>query len=191
MPRHAAITRERILKAAHRMFFRRGYARVTMDEIAKEARLTKRTLYHHYESKDALLEAMLEQQHDLTTRTYARNVEETDGGAEAFVARLFDDLETWANSKTYVGSGFTRLASELGDLRGHPAMRLAHLHKATIEALFADGLRERGAEDPDRLAREVWILTEGAMTMVLLHHDASYVGAAREAALKLVRMSIG
>ena len=94
MPRDAAVTRDRILKAAHRMFFRRGYARVTMDEIAREARLTKRTLYHHYESKDALLEAMLEHQHDLTAQTYARIVEETDGGAEAFVARLFDDLET-------------------------------------------------------------------------------------------------
>lgn len=189
MPRDARITRERILTAAHVAFFRQGFTRVKMSDIARAAGLTKRTLYHHYDSKDALLNAMLEHQHELSTETYARSFRETDGGPDAYVRRLFDDLETWAESAHFLGSGFTRLASELGDLRGHPAMRLAHRHKATLEALFSDGLESRGIADADRLAREVWVLMEGAMILVLLHRDVGYVEVARDAALKLVALT--
>ena len=191
MPRDARVTRERILTAAHLMFFRRGFARVNMNEIAKAAGLTKRTLYHHFDSKDSLLEAMLEHQHQLSAQTYARHFSETGGGIDEFVARLFDDLEDWAKKKDFLGSGFTRLATELGDMRGHPAMRLAHLHKTTIEALFAQGLKIRGEANAAMLAREIWVVLEGAMIMALLHRDSGYVSVARGAALKLVGVSGG
>ncbi|MBF9031608.1 TetR family transcriptional regulator [Rhodobacterales bacterium HKCCE3408] len=191
MPRDAGITRQRILAAAHQMFFRQGFARVTMSDIASAAGLTKRTLYHHFDSKDSLLEAMLEHQHTLSTRTYEKSFRETAGGPDAFVRRLFDDLEAWADSKTYLGSGFTRLASELGDLRGHPAMRLAQLHKATLEAMLSEHLASRGTADADLLARQIWVLMEGAMIMALLHKDSAYVRVARGAALRLVGSMYG
>ncbi len=189
MPRDAEVTRGRILQAAHRLFFRQGFARVKMSDIASAANLTKRTLYHHFTSKDALLEAMLEYQHRLSSETYAKIFADTDGGPEALVRRLFNDLETWAETKQFLGSGFTRLATELGDFRGHPAMRFAGLHKATLEALFTEALAGRGVVNAGHLAREVWLLMEGAMILVLIHGDRSYVEVAAEAAVKLVRQS--
>lgn len=186
MPRSAETTRARILQAAHQQFFRHGFARVKMSDIAKAAGLTKRTLYHHYDSKDSLLEAMLEAQHDLSSRTYARTFVNSEGGPKDLVRRLFADLETWASGKTYLGSGITRLATELGDLRGHPAMRLAGRHKATIEALFAEALAERGVQNAGDLAREVLLLMEGGMILVLIHGDVVYMRTAAEAAMKLV-----
>jgi AcrR family transcriptional regulator len=188
MPRDARVTRDRILSAAQLAFFRRGFSRVTMDDIAGAAGLTKRTLYQHFDSKDSLLGAMLAQQHDLSAETYARSFRQDGGDAGAFVARLFDDLEAWARTPQFVGSGFTRLATELGDLRGHPAMRLAHLHKATLEGLLSQALAGRGVAGAGRLAREVWLLMEGAMILALLHRDPGYVAAARDAALKLVAL---
>jgi AcrR family transcriptional regulator len=65
MPRSAAVTRKRILDAAYGEFRRKGYARVGVDEIAAAAKVTKRTLYYHFDSKDALLAAVLERQHEL------------------------------------------------------------------------------------------------------------------------------
>ena len=65
MPRSAEKTRKQILDGAYRLFRRRGYSRVTMDDIAAEARFTKRTLYHHFESKDQLLAEVLSAQHQL------------------------------------------------------------------------------------------------------------------------------
>jgi AcrR family transcriptional regulator len=63
MPRDADMTRKRILDAAYGQFRRRGYSRVSMNEIASAARLTKRSLCYHFVSKDALLSAVLEAQY--------------------------------------------------------------------------------------------------------------------------------
>ena len=58
MPRHAERTRRRILDAAYELFYRKGFARVGVDEMAAFAGLTKRTLYYHFKSKDELLAAV-------------------------------------------------------------------------------------------------------------------------------------
>ena len=70
MPRSATKTRQAILDAAYMQFRRRGYTRVSLDEIAAAARVTKRTLYYHFRSKDDLLGAVLEAQHQLALAAF-------------------------------------------------------------------------------------------------------------------------
>jgi TetR/AcrR family transcriptional regulator, fatty acid metabolism regulator protein len=43
-----------ILAAARRVFVERGYARATMDDVARAAEFSKPTLYQYFENKDAL-----------------------------------------------------------------------------------------------------------------------------------------
>jgi AcrR family transcriptional regulator len=53
--------RARILRdAAEEVFLRDGYAAANMDEVARRAGMSKRTLYQHYPSKAALFEATIE-----------------------------------------------------------------------------------------------------------------------------------
>ena len=59
MRRSAAQTRLHILDAAYGLFWRQGFLRATMDEIAVCASITKRALYQHFQSKDALMAATL------------------------------------------------------------------------------------------------------------------------------------
>ena len=70
MPRSSEQTRQRILDAAYALFRRSGYARVSMDGIAAAARVTKRTLYYHFESKDLLLATVLDVQHRLALAAF-------------------------------------------------------------------------------------------------------------------------
>lgn len=46
--------REQILDAAEKIFFQKGLAQTTMDEIAEKAELSKGTLYLYYKSKEDL-----------------------------------------------------------------------------------------------------------------------------------------
>jgi AcrR family transcriptional regulator len=48
-----------ILRAAAKLFVERSYAEVTMNDIAKSARLTKGAVYHHFQSKEQVYVAML------------------------------------------------------------------------------------------------------------------------------------
>ena len=46
---------EQIIEAARDLFSTYGYKRVSMDEIAKRANVTKKTVYSYFKSKEELL----------------------------------------------------------------------------------------------------------------------------------------
>jgi AcrR family transcriptional regulator len=187
MPRSSEATRKRIREAAYRLFRRQGYGRVSMDEIAAAAKLTKRTLYHHFESKDQLLDHVLEAQHELALQAFDTFGDKLSGSPEAIVSGMFRELAVWADRPRWAGSGFTRLVIELADLPGHPARRIARRHKAQLEQCLADLLARSGVERANELARAVWLLSEGAISLILVHGDRGYSAAASMAANMLVQ----
>lgn len=158
-----------------------------MDDIAEAAKLTKRTLYHHFNSKDQLLADVLESQHHLALQAFRTFGDSLSGSAEVIVRAMFRDLAVWADSPRWIGSGFTRLVIELADLPGHPARLIARRHKAQLEKSFAELLARSGVERPSELARAVWLLSEGAISLMLVHGDRGYSAAASDAAITLVR----
>lgn len=191
MPRSSEATRTRILDAAYGLFRRRGYTRVSMDEIAAATAVTKRTLYYHFRSKDELLAAVLETQHRLALAAFRTFGDSLGGSPEAIVDTLFRDLAAWADKPRWAGSGFTRLVVELADLPGHPARVIARRHKAMLEAHLAELLARANVASPRETAREIWLLSEGAISLMLVHRDRSYAAAAAQAARKLLRLNAG
>jgi AcrR family transcriptional regulator len=83
---HADDTRRALLAAARRVFARRGYKATSLDDIAERARLTKGALYHHFDSKAALLEAVyVEIEGELAARVVAAM---TTAGDDAWATML-------------------------------------------------------------------------------------------------------
>ena len=193
MHRHVATsadkTRQRILQAAYKLFRRKGFFRVGVDEIAAASGVTKRTLYYHFKSKDALLSAVLQAQHQRTFAAFQTYGIELSGGPIDIVDTLFRELVVWSAKPRWAGSGFTRLAIELADLPGHPARSIARHHKAALEQYLAELLAKANVKSPRDRAREISLLTEGAMVMILIHGDRSYADAAAAAAKRLLNES--
>lgn len=52
--------RERILEAAQRLFYEKGYSNTTMEELASSLGVTKPFVYRYFKSKEALLVAIYE-----------------------------------------------------------------------------------------------------------------------------------
>jgi AcrR family transcriptional regulator len=186
MPRNAELTRRRILDAAYELFYRMGFSRVGVDEVAAFARVTKRTLYYHFRSKDELLAAVLELHHELALARVRKHADRYTGDAAEMLTVLFAELARWSAKPGWTGAGFTRLAMELADLPGHPARAVAKRHKAALEAWWTDLLDKAGIPSPGERAREVALLIEGATALVLVHGDRRYADAAAEAAKRLV-----
>ena len=158
-----------------------------MDDIAAGAKFTKRTLYHHFSSKDELLAEVLASQHELALEAFRTFGDGLAGSAEIIVEAMFRDLAVWADKPKWAGSGFTRLVIELADLPGHPARLMARRHKAQLEKCFAELLARSGTARPKELARAIWLLTEGAISLILIHGDRGYSAAASDAAITLIR----
>ena len=52
-------TQQKITDAARRVFAEKGYERTSTDAVAAAAPVSKRTLYNHFESKEALFQAVI------------------------------------------------------------------------------------------------------------------------------------
>lgn len=186
MPRSTDVTRTRILDAAYGLFWRAGFERASVDEIAARAKVTKRTLYYHFRSKDDLLAAVLEQSSALALERLRRISGRLPANRDATIDAVFAQLTEWTGKPRWSGPGFTRLVMELADLPGHPARAIARRHKAMVEAWLADLLAEGKVPAPQDRAREVMLVMEGAMALILIHGDRGYGSVAAEAAKRLV-----
>ena len=186
MPRSAETTRRRILDAAYELFYRKGFGRVGIDEVAAFAKVTKRTLYYHFESKDALLADILDLHSELALGRVRKYEARYSGSAEEIVTVLFAELAKWSAKPGWTGAGFTRLAMELADLPGHPARAIARRHKAAMEDWCAGLLERAGVAAPRERAREVVLLLEGTTALIVIHGDRAYADAAAEAAKRLL-----
>ena len=71
--------KDRILETADRLFYLQGIRAVGVDTIAAEIGISKRTLYNHFPSKDALISAYL-------ARRFVRRVHPTSRRSSRFSA---------------------------------------------------------------------------------------------------------
>ena len=54
--------KEQVIEAARRLFHQFGFKKVSMDEIAKEAGVTKKTIYMYFGSKEELLKYFIQEE---------------------------------------------------------------------------------------------------------------------------------
>jgi AcrR family transcriptional regulator len=67
-------TRDALVDSAVALFTERGYAATSLDEVAKQARVTKGALYHHFAGKQALFEAVFDRVETTTMSRLAQIV---------------------------------------------------------------------------------------------------------------------
>ena len=60
----ASSKREQLLNTALQLFYREGYHSTGIDRILAESGVAKMTLYKHFKSKDELILAVLQRQHE-------------------------------------------------------------------------------------------------------------------------------
>ena len=129
---------ERVLAAADKLFYAQGIHAVGVDTIAAEAGVSKRTLYNHYPSKDALIAAYL------TARF--RHLPPSDAPATEQILGAFDRLGRIIASSGFRGCPFVNAVAELGDPR-HAASRIAVEFKEQRRQWFLALLKRLDVKD--------------------------------------------
>ena len=187
MRRKSAETRQQIIDAAYTLFYQIGFMRTGVDAIANASGITKRTLYQHFGSKDELIEAVLEHQHQMALERIRRWADSITGKPDQMVMTIFEKLAQWAGGNEWQGSGFTRAAVEFADLPGHPARKAARRQKKEVEMYLVEKFAAQDLDDAEQFVREVLLLIEGCQSLALIHYNLDYIDAACHAALILVQ----
>lgn len=80
-------TRHQLLTAANRVILRDGASKLTLDAVAKEAKVSKGGLLYHFPNKKALIEGMLEHQFAPFENALARDDSDEPGSFTRAVIR--------------------------------------------------------------------------------------------------------
>lgn len=187
MARQPTETRNRIVAAAAALFYGEGIRSVSLDAIAERAEVTKRTVYYYFDSKDDLVAAYLEARDQPTLALYARWLEEASGSIADRIEHMFVRIAGSTDSPDWRGCGFLRTAAELANMPGHPAFRAGAAHKKRFEAWLAGIFEKEGIAGAETIARQVVVLLDGAVSVMLIHRDPDYITAAGTVAGALVR----
>ena len=169
--------KDRILETADRLFYLQGIRAVGVDTIAAEIGISKRTLYNHFPSKDALIAAYLARRFVAPRPSDKSPVEQILG--------TFDSLERRFSAKDFRGCPFVNAVAELGEDRS--VRKVAIAFKESRRLWFRDLLIQLGVAEAEALATQLALLVDGSIAQDLVRNDPAMARAAKEAATVLLR----
>jgi AcrR family transcriptional regulator len=177
--------REHLLDTALSLFGTEGFHATGIDKILAHAGVAKMTLYNHFRSKDELILAALRRRDESFRNWFMRDVERRTEVPRERLLALFDALGDWLARDGITGCMFINAAAEYGDCN-HPIHAVAAEHKRLMTGYVRDLAKSAGAADPDRLARQLYILLEGAIVATQVCSRTDAAADARDAAAILI-----
>lgn len=167
-------TRQRIVEAADDLFYRQGFEHTSFTDIAEVVNISRGNFYHHFKTKDDILDAVIETRLEKTQQMLAAWEE---GGAtprdriKCYIRIL---LTNWTMIKDY-GCSVGTLCTELA--------KLNHASKAEANRVFTLFRVWLGhqfsllghADDADMLAMHVLSWSQGVATLGNAFDDYKYV----------------
>lgn len=106
--------RQRILDAAHDLFYSQGIRATGVDRVIEAAKVTKVTFYRQFPSKDELVAAYLGYRHDLWMGWFRTRLEAHRSGGRSGLDALLRTLREWWDDPSFRGCAFINAATEIG-----------------------------------------------------------------------------
>jgi len=172
--REIAETRQRILDAARDLFVENGYEATSMRAIAKRIEYTPTAIYHHFESKEALLTELCTQDFRSLAVAFQR------------IGRVEDPVERLER----IGEAYVEFALEYPmhyqlmfmtvrpapptdqEIHGDPSEDAYAFLRETLADAIARGRFRPEYDDPDQLAQIFWGALHGLISLQIAKgHD--------------------
>jgi AcrR family transcriptional regulator len=179
-------TRQKLIDAAKKRFYRDGFRNVGIDQILSDVGISKTAFYKHFECKEDLMLAALDDQDRWLRQTFANMVRQhaADSGTDQLMA-LFDVVDTLVASDDFQGCIFVHAAIEF-TLPHDPAHQAAARSKRSVEDLIEQFAVDAGATDPRALAQELVLIMEGVYVTKHLTRNPAAVEIARRVAKRAI-----
>lgn len=132
-----------ILKAATRLFLKNGYSNTSMDAIAAAAKVTKQTVYGHFNSKESLFKSMLA----ILCEKHTPPKDLLEGDALSIEQKLYEIGSSFLNMITSnEGLNATRLV--IAEVQRHPSLAQRYYEDGTqrMVAILVEFLNQQNKQ---------------------------------------------
>lgn len=175
--------REQLVRTAFKLFYTRGIHAVGVNLVLAESGIAKKTLYHHFPSKEHLVEAAIRYR-DLSYREWLTTRLDHVPVGKCALLELFSALDDWFHSRVpdidhFHGCFFVNASAEFGNRDNVIHLACAE-HKAGIAILVQKHVDALSLSEvrTDEITRLVVLLKEGAISLA---HVQGNLDAALEA----------
>ncbi|WP_158940866.1 TetR/AcrR family transcriptional regulator [Burkholderia sp. S171] len=127
--------RQEVLKAARRCFMRDGFRSASISAICTEAGMSPGHLYHYFESKEAIMGAIIEMMLASATERFSQTMTSSD----ALAALIAEMQQTRMGKNGGRHTLFVDMLAEAG--RNQELARILQVHSRGMQQLLADFLR--------------------------------------------------
>lgn len=127
--------KDRILLAAHDLFYQEGIRATGVDRVIAESCVTKVTFYRHFPSKNALILEFLQYRHQRWIAWFQDALQRHGGNAKAIAPALAE----WFRDDGFRGCAFINSVGELGGAMPE-VIEITRQHKQEMAAAIASVL---------------------------------------------------
>lgn len=156
----------RVFEAARDLFYHRGVRATGVDEIVREAGVTKPSLYRAFASKDDLIAACLQESSRESRDALDEVVIAAGKDPRAQLHAMMEFFATKIAKPDFRGCPMSNTAVEIPE-PGHPGRAVLEECKADLRARIVDITRRLDVREPESLADGLVLIIEGAMAT---HH---------------------
>lgn len=178
--------RARIVETAERLFYTEGIRAVGIDRIIAEAKVAKMTLYNHFESKDALILAVLEYREEQFDQFFEKTMEKHSATGADPLGAFFAALKDWFEDPGFRGCSFINASVELADSR-HPASVFSAEHKQRFRKMMESILQQMAGRQAKSLVMPISLLIEGAIVTSVMEGVPDVADVAEQTARQLLK----
>ena len=169
--------REQIISTALQLFYKLGITNTGIDLIISEAQVSKKTLYHHFKSKDKLIIEVLRKRDELFRNNLISETEKLANTPKERLLALFDVMNSWFHQEDFNGCMFINVSGELSDPNSASRLLCAE-HKQEVFNYIHALAKDTSARNPKKLSSQLNLLIEGS---IVLAHVTGNKKAAHEA----------
>lgn len=165
-----------LIETAVGLFYDKGIHAVGINEIINSSGIAKRTLYHHFDSKEALIMECLTYRDEKFISWFVSKIEEVSPGKEA-IFNIFNGLDQWFNDQAaplqhFRGCFFINSTAEYSDAESG-IFKICQQHKQKIRHLIRSQviLFIDDASEVEILTDSLCILKDGCICSALIMQD--------------------
>lgn len=163
--------RDAIVQAALRLFLRDGFARTSVDAIADEAGVSKRTIYNHYGDKENLFLSVIGDTYDSMIAVVVGLIDQylTDVADDALEQNIIGFARDAALMAARSSDRSAMIRLMMSEATHFPELAVVQMRPRGITAVIAERLTrlaERGlleVPEPEEAANHLFALTMGQM----------------------------
>jgi len=167
-------TRDRIVEAADDLIYRQGYSHTSFSDIAAAVRISRGNFYHHFKSKDAILDAVIDARlsdTELMLDHWEVTGERPQDRIISFIEMMVVNGPLISNYGCPVGTLSTELA-KMQHPSGPKAARLFTLFLSWLAGQFISLGRH---DDADALAAHLLVWSQGVATLAQALGDENFI----------------